>query len=154
MRQYEPGGPNGRTGAPGTEASATGTAYREGMHRSRIGVILLDHDPSHFDAGVAFWSAAQGVSPIPEEDGRYVSVGETGSLSVEVQRLDHGASRVHLDIETDDVEAEVARLVALGATLVEDRDGYAVLADPGGVPFCVVPVQTGDAFVEDANEWP
>lgn len=123
------------------------------MHRSRIGVILIDHDPATFEAGTAFWAGVQGVRPIPDKEGRYVSVGEVGSLALEVQRLDEGSSRVHVDIETDDVEAEVARLEGLGARLVERRDGYALMADPGGVPFCVVPVQTGDRFVEDAREW-
>ncbi|WP_392425725.1 VOC family protein [Barrientosiimonas humi] len=61
--------------------------------------------------------------------------------------------RVHLDIETDDVEAEVARVTALGATVHERREGYVILADPGGLLFCVVPVQTGDAFAQQATTW-
>ena len=74
---------------------------------------------------------------------------------VAVQRTGAGTpSRIHLDIETDDVPAEVARVVALGARVVEDRsEGYTILEDPGGLVFCVVPVQTGDRFVEDALEW-
>ena len=121
------------------------------MHRSRIGIILIDHDGAHHDQALAFWAGVQGVRPRP--DGAYSSVGEAGTLSIEVQRLDEGASRVHLDIETDDVAAEVARLQALGASVVENPEGYVVMADPGGVVFCVVPVQTGDRFVEDALEW-
>ena len=90
----------------------------------------------------------------PTPEGEFAGVGEVGTLSLAVQRLDEGASRVHLDIETDDIRAEVARLRGLGATVVEDRDRYVIMADPGGVVFCVVGVQTGDRFTEEALEWP
>jgi hypothetical protein len=36
-----------------------------------------------------------------------------------MQRLDSGAPRVHLDIHTDDLDAEVARLERLGAESVQ-----------------------------------
>ena len=122
------------------------------MHRSRIGIVLIDHDGEHYDQSLAFWSGVQGVRPEP--DGPYASVGEVGGLNLEVQRLGEGGPRVHLDIESDDIPAEVARLTALGASVVEEREGYVVMADPGGVVFCVVGIQTGDRFVEDALEWP
>jgi hypothetical protein len=122
------------------------------MHRSRIGLVLIDHDPEHYDAGTRFWAGVQGVQPRP--DGEYASVGEVGTLSLEMQRLQEGPSRIHLDIETDDVTAEVARLEALGARVVQRHESYAVMSDPGDLVFCVVPVQTGDRFVEDALEWP
>ncbi|GAB3079092.1 VOC family protein [Pedococcus soli] len=122
------------------------------MHRSRIGIVLIDHGAEHFDQSVVFWSGVQGVRPTQE--GPYASVGEVGGLNLEVQRLGEGGPRVHLDIESDDIPAEVARLTALGATVVEQRDGYVIMADPGGVVFCVVGIQTGDRFVEDALEWP
>jgi hypothetical protein len=122
------------------------------MHRSRVGVILIDHGPEHFDESLAFWAGVQGVRP--KQDGPYAAVGEVGTLSLEVQRLEEGGPRVHLDIESDDVPAEVRRLEGLGAQVRERRDGYVVMSDPGGVVFCVVGVQTGDRFTEDALEWP
>jgi hypothetical protein len=122
------------------------------MHRSRIGLVLIDHAAEHFEESLTFWAGVQGATPVP--DGEFVSVGEVGTLSLDLQRLDEGASRIHLDIESDDVRAEVARLQGLGATVVEDRESYVVMADPGGVVFCVVGVQTGDRFREDALEWP
>ena len=121
------------------------------MHRSRIGLVLIDHAPEHYDAGLQFWAGVQGVRPRP--DGEYASVGEIGTVSLETQRLQEGPSRIHLDIETDDVAAEVARLEGLGARVVQRHESYAVMADPGDLVFCVVPVQTGDRFVEDALEW-
>lgn len=124
------------------------------MHRSRIGLFLIDHPPSSFDAALAFWGGVQGLPPKPQPDSPYAGLGQVGSLSLEAQRIGHGdIPRVHIDIETDDVPAEVARVVGLGATVVEEREGYAILADPGGLVFCVVPVQTGADFDEHAVSW-
>lgn len=117
------------------------------MHRSRIGVALIDHPVSSFDDAVTFWSGVQGTTPTPDDgDDKYVAVGPAGGVGLEVQRLDSGTPRVHLDIETDDVPAEVARVVDLGARVVEERKGYTILTDPGGLVFCVVPVQDADLF--------
>ena len=52
-----------------------------------------------------------------------------------------GKNKVHVDFVTDDRPAEVARLVALGATFVADHEvpglTWTVLADPEGNQFCV-----------------
>jgi glyoxalase superfamily protein len=62
--------------------------------------------------------------------------------------------RYHVDIETDDVGAETARLLALGATEVARHDGWLVLRAPGGHLCCVVPVQSDpDVFVAGARPW-
>ena len=50
--------------------------------------------------------------------------------------------------------AEVARLVALGATPIEDMGGYWQMKDPAGQVFCVVGVQTGAEFERHATTWP
>ena len=47
-------------------------------------------------------------------------------------------NRIHLDVAVKDVPAEVARLVALGATFRREASGYTVLADPEGNNFCLV----------------
>jgi hypothetical protein len=121
------------------------------MHRSRIGVVLIDHAEGH-DEALAFWAGATGA--LADTDEEYTSLGRLGSLNLEVQRTGPGTPpRVHLDIETDDVPAEVARVVALGARVVEERSDYTILEDPGGLVFCVVPVQTGDRFEAEAVTW-
>jgi Glyoxalase-like domain len=124
------------------------------MHRSRIGLVLIDHPGSSYEDAVGFWAGVQGVEAQPEEDGPYAAIGEMGSLRLEAQRIDVGEPRVHLDIETDDVAAETDRVVALGASLLEQRKGYSILRDPGGLVFCVVPVQTGEKFEAEALSWP
>jgi hypothetical protein len=70
---------------------------------------------------------------------------------VSFQRIG-GPARVHLDIETDDVEAEVARLVALGAVVADRVEDWVVLQEPAGLPFCVIPVDGAD-FDSNATAW-
>ena len=69
-----------------------------------------------------------------------------------VQQVEH-PSRVHLDIETDDIEAEVRRLEELGARRVAQVKRWWVMEAPTGQRFCVVRPQRAD-FSEGANEWP
>jgi len=126
------------------------------MHRSRIGLVLIDHQDQDWERGLAFWAGVQGVTPTGEDEGQpeYRSLGTIGSVALESQRTGAGTPpRVHLDIETDDVAAEVARVVALGATVAEEREGYTILQDPAGLVFCVVPVQTGADFEREALTW-
>jgi catechol 2,3-dioxygenase-like lactoylglutathione lyase family enzyme len=124
------------------------------MHRSRLAVILVDHADGH-DEAVRFWSGALGAEPETSADEpEYTSLGEAGHLSFALQRLGPGTpSRVHLDFETDDVRAEVARLVELGATVDDDRGDYVILRDPGGLLLCVLPVQDAARFETDATTW-
>ena len=68
-----------------------------------------------------------------------------------LQRIEDDA-RVHLDFETDDVEAEVRRLESLGARRKEQRGSLWIMGAPSGHVFCVVPPQSDD-FPGDANYW-
>ena len=47
-------------------------------------------------------------------------------------------NRIHLDIAAPDRRAEVTRLLALGAAVQREADGYTVMSDPEGNQFCVV----------------
>ena len=62
-------------------------------------------------------------------------------------------SRVHLDIETNDVEAEASRLERLGARRVAKVKTWWVMQAPTGQRFCVVRPQRAD-FAQNANAWP
>jgi len=118
-------------------------------------VVLLDHPRDKYDTARAFWSAALGSHPEPAPDGPYESFGLAGDVRLELQRTGLGTHpRVHFDIETDDVRAEVTRLLELGAEVVTEFEEYAILSDPVGLAFCVVPVQSGEAFEKHATAWP
>jgi hypothetical protein len=129
------------------------------MHKSRIGGLFIDHPASSFQASLSFWAAAVGrdAQPPSSADDPYRSLGLFGGeLLVDLQQLDdESPPRVHLDVDTDDVEAEVRRLEALGATRLRRGDGgrYWQMTDPGGLVFCVIPPHTPD-FDEQANTWP
>jgi len=118
---------------------------------------MLDLPPELHDAGRAFWSAATGHAVTPDaSDEDWSSLGSfAGGFHLEVQRTGHGTpARWHVDVETDDVDAEVARLVALGATPIQDMGGFWQMKDPAGMVFDVVGVQTGGDFDRNATTWP
>ena len=70
---------------------------------------------------------------------------------VEIQRVEH-ESRVHIDIESDDIPAEVARLEKLGAKVVQRLERWIVMEAPTGQRFCVVRAQRA-GFEKNANNW-
>lgn len=125
------------------------------MHHSRLCAILIDCKAADVGEAASFWAEALGrpVDPKhPGSKGNYMML-ETppGELLVQIQTVEH-ESRVHLDIETDDIPAEVARLKRLGATVVQELPRWTVMQAPTGQRFCVVKVQRPD-FPENANRW-
>ena len=124
------------------------------MHKSRLAGFIIDCQTPDLEAAAQFWSAALGL-PIkgdPEDDPGYRLLDNApGGLHVEVQKVEH-ASRVHLDIESDDLEAEAKRLEALGAKRINKVKRWIVMEAPTGQRFCIVRPQSGD-FAQAANKW-
>lgn len=109
-----------------------------------IGLVLDCENPERL---AEFWGPALG----------YVNLGTFGSYAalypdgragpkLLLQKVDEAKAvknRMHLDIEVPDIEAEAARLVALGARRVEDAPcsehgtTWVLMADPEGNEFCV-----------------
>ena len=125
------------------------------MHKSRLSGFIIDCDTDDLDAAAAFWAAALGAPAerLPDNDaGKYVTLNmPEGEPFVEVQKVSH-ESRVHIDIESDDIPAEVARLTTLGAKKVAEIDRWVVMEAPTGQRFCVVPIHRA-GFDENANTW-
>jgi catechol 2,3-dioxygenase-like lactoylglutathione lyase family enzyme len=94
-----------------------------------------------------FWSAALGLEPNhrgPDDDFRVLR-GDRVNLSLQVSRTPVRArDQMHLDLYSDQMEAEVERLGALGAEWVrrvdDPGDSYVVMRDPEGNEFCVCSV--------------
>jgi hypothetical protein len=124
-------------------------------HSSRLTSTLIDVPRADYARTVAFWAAAlERTAEAEEGDPDYTLFGEpTPGVSFMVQAVGDDTPRIHLDIETDDIDAEVARLVALGATEVERIEGWVVMRDPAEVVFCVVAVQSPKAFEANATTW-
>ena len=120
------------------------------MHKSKLAGFIIDCQTPDLQGAAAFWGGALGmaVKQLPaEEGGKYVQLLDPNhALHVEVQAVDH-PSRVHLDIETDDIEAEVARLAALGAREHSrpPHGRWVVMDAPTGQRFCVVRMREDSA---------
>ncbi|HKU80266.1 MAG TPA: VOC family protein [Rhodanobacteraceae bacterium] len=124
------------------------------MHHSRLCSIIIDCRTDDLEAAARFWSQALGRSYKPDDDSKYVDI-ETHDDEpiVMVQKVDH-ESRVHLDIESDDVEAEVRRLEALGAKRLQAIKTWVVMEAPTGQRFCVIRPQRHGKVGPHANAWP
>lgn len=125
------------------------------MHKSRLGVIVIDCETDDLSHAQSFWSQALGCAPERSEDPADTNytklVTPDGEVQILLQKVEH-PSRVHLDIETDDIEAEAERLERLGARKIERLPGWWVMEAPSGQRFCVVSPQRS-TFEEDANRW-
>lgn len=124
-------------------------------HRSRLAGFIIDCQTEDLDGAAAFWSAALGMDINPHDDpaeSKYVHLdARPTELHIEVQKVEH-PSRVHLDIESDDIPAEVARLEALGAKRLSKIHTWVVMEAPTGQRFCVVRKQN-PGFDQAANHW-
>ena len=126
-------------------------------HRSRLAGFIIDCQTDDLDAAAAFWSGALGTTIADPNAGddtaEYQMFGNTpADLHIEVQKVEH-PSRVHLDIETDDLDAEAARLEALGAKRIGFVKRWWVMEAPTGQRFCIVRMKHPEQGAAP-NVWP
>ena len=125
------------------------------MHKSMLAGFIIDCRTDDLDGAATFWGGALGLEirrlDDPEERDYAHLLDPRHGLHIEVQRVAH-PSRVHLDIQTDDIEAEVARLEQLGARRVEKIKRWWVMEAPTGQRFCVVRASSPD-FAKKATAW-
>jgi hypothetical protein len=125
------------------------------MHHSRLGAVLIDCNVADVDAAAGFWAEALGrpvdlAHPGSRDAYRMLETPPDEPI-VQIQRVDH-ESQVHLDIETDDIPAEVSRLEKLGAQIANRLERWVVMQAPTGQRFCVVRIQR-PGFPKNANRW-
>jgi hypothetical protein len=125
------------------------------MHKSKLGGFIIDCQTKSLNDAASFWSGALGMPmrELPGSEGeRYRRLDDSQhGLHIEVQTVDH-SSRVHLDIETDDIDAEVRRLESLGARRLQWIQSWWVMEAPTGQRFCVVSASSPD-FERQATQW-
>ena len=123
-------------------------------HQSRLAGFIIDCQDLPADAGAGFWAAALGLQAQAarvEGGAEYADLlGAPAGLNVEVQRVDP-PSRVHLDIESDDIDAEADRLEKLGARRIGFVKRWWVMEAPTGHRFCIVRMRKREV---PANQWP
>jgi hypothetical protein len=122
------------------------------MHHSRLAGFIIDCRTEDLDSATHFWVQALGMKKAAGADEGYIRLdSDARDLHIEVQRVSH-ESRVHLDVETDDVEAEVRRLEGLGAARISNIKTWWVMEAPTGQRFCVVK-RDAVAGSPGANTW-
>jgi predicted enzyme related to lactoylglutathione lyase len=125
------------------------------MHHSRLCSLIIDCHANDLGDAARFWSQALGRPVKAGTDTtqeKYIGlVTHDDEPVIELQKVEH-PSRVHLDIESDDIEAEVRRLEALGARKVEAIQTWVVMEAPTGHRFCVVRPQRGGMGAH-GNQW-
>ncbi len=125
------------------------------MHKSMLAGFNIDCQTDDLDGAAEFWSGALGLEPRKSgdpDDAEYIRLLDPQhGLHIEVQQVTH-PSRVHLDIQADDIEAEVARLEKLGARRVQKIKRWWVMEAPTGQRFCVVRASSPQ-FAEKATTW-
>jgi len=123
-------------------------------HFSRLFKVVIDVPASEHDRELSFWEAAVG-QPLsrfdyPEYHGAALHGQDFWLLT---QCLGEGTARVHVDIHTDDLAAEVDRLERLGAERVQRVHSWWVMRDPAGLLFCVIPNPVGTLNDRNAHRW-
>ncbi|GLY27405.1 VOC family protein [Kineosporia sp. NBRC 101731] len=127
------------------------------MHRSRFSTLLIDVPRDEAPAAATFWSSALGVpaTPVPGEEQFTSLKGALPGLVTAIQAIDDPAPRFHIDIETDDLDAETNRLLALGAVEISRWLDCRTLRAPGGHLLCVIPVHSDpETFQSLSTVWP
>jgi predicted enzyme related to lactoylglutathione lyase len=113
------------------------------------GELVIVIDCSDLDRSAQFWAAVLGYEAGRLTGGPYHGLTPVSGVGIDVllQRVPdvkRQKNRLHLDLRTPDLEAETARVLDLGATLLtsqpvlEDGWRWHVLADPDGNEFCVL----------------
>jgi predicted enzyme related to lactoylglutathione lyase len=121
--------------------------------RYRGGDLVLVIDCSDLDRSAEFWAGVLGYTAEVTPSRRYRSLlpadadADADGIEILLQRVPeakHEKNRLHLDLRTRDLEAEVSRVVGLGATavsgqaVIEEGWRWHILADPDGNEFCVL----------------
>ena len=124
------------------------------MHKSKLSTFVIDCQGGDLDAAAQFWSRALGrpAAAVPGEDTYRELRSRPEEPLLLLQQVTH-PSRIHLDIESDDLDAEVGRLEALGAKRIAFVKRWWVMEAPTGQRFCIVNPQRGRPG-PGWNEWP
>ena len=124
------------------------------MHHSRLSTLMIDCLDHEFDASFSFWAEALGLPQRrrPAGNQRYVTLGRIEApLFVRLQRVSDNPG-YHLDIESNDLPAEVSRLEGHGARNKRRVKRWWVLQDPSGNAFCVIRPES-EEFPRNAKAW-
>jgi len=124
----------------GGEATRPAPVRWPGGHASLVDQVCVDVPEAVFEAEARFWSALTGWSRRPSDPSEFEHLERGGGMPVKLllQRVGSPVAAMHVDLACDDVDAEVARHVGLGAEVVRRVPGdWTTLRDPVGREYCV-----------------
>ena len=114
------------------------------MHKSRLAAFVIDTHGDDLNQAKQFWSKALGQDCKEYDSINFSPINMPDDQPhIWLHKVDH-PSHIHLDIETDNIDAEVDRLKKLGATVFEKKEKWVVMEAPTGHHFCVVNPQRDD----------
>ncbi|HEX2318616.1 MAG TPA: VOC family protein [Streptosporangiaceae bacterium] len=124
-------------------------------HYSRLRKIVIDVPQEVHGDELDFWQAATGQEMVrAEKYPEYHLIDLPGQeVGLIIQRIGGSQPRMHVDIHTDDLDAEVARLEALGAKREFKAHEWWVMSDPAGLLFCVIPDVPGSLHDQNSHRW-
>lgn len=103
--------------------------------------VLDDYQVAPYDAAELERLRSEGIHDPEDDPNVVVEAGPGVTPRLDFQRVPEGKvvkNRVHLDLRCDDVDAELARLVSLGARVLAPQEHWIVLADPEDNEFCLI----------------
>jgi len=123
------------------------------VHKSRLGCVVIECHTDHVEHAAGFWSQALGHPSEINEEGNFATLFDPdGSVAMIVQGVADEPT-VHLDIETDDLQAEIRRLEKIGARKLGVFEHTVVMVAPTGHHFRVTAPRTA-TLGHGANSWP
>lgn len=125
-------------------------------HRSQVDQVCLDIPPSRYEAECAFWAERTGWELRgADTDTEFRSLARPPGQPIRIllQRVGDERPRVtaHLDLATDDRDAETARHERLGARVTRRHDDFTVLADPTGAAYCITDRDLVTGMLEESG---
>lgn len=116
--------------------------------------VQVDVAAEHHDEAVEWWAAALGAKQSSDVPGPFTHLdGARSRVGVHLQRIAEGPGGFHLDLAAGSaVDAEVDRLVDLGAEVVSRDAAWTVMRDPAALRFCVVRGRTADDRLSDDRD--
>lgn len=118
------------------------------MHSYPHGTLVIVVDCADIDRAADFWAGVLGYHRPHARSGVYLMlIPPGGGVEILLQQVNDtktSKNRLHVDLRTPDLDAEVRRVVALGATIITDQPlvehdwTWHILADPDGNEFCIL----------------
>jgi len=105
------------------------------MHKSRLSAIVVDCHTGHIEQAAGFWSQLLGQPSHVDDDGlRATILAADRGVSLVIEAV-HDEARIHFDIETDDLAAEIHRIEQLGGRKLSVIDHSVIMEAPTGHRF-------------------